>query len=34
MKEAFFADGRYVEIRGRWFTKAVARTVMLGEQST
>lgn len=30
-KEAFFADPVYLEIRGRLFVKAVARTVRIGE---
>ena len=30
-KEAFFSDPAYLEIRGRLFVKAVARTVRIGE---
>lgn len=30
-KDAFFSDTRYIEIRARHFTRAVARTVRIGE---
>ena len=34
VKEHFFSDPRYVEIRERLFTKAVARTVRISEYET
>lgn len=33
-KEAFFSDPRYTDIRARHFTRAVARTVRIGEHES